>query len=106
MKTIHRYVLKTQDRQEIITHRQAQFMSVAVKPGDHNVSLWALVDTSVRQVSRTVRIVGTGNPIVADHGDPPFGFVGTACIDFGGPVLCWHVFVELEHVLSEAVAKL
>jgi hypothetical protein len=95
VKTIHRYSLLAQDKQEVITHAGAQFLSVAVKPGDRNVSLWALVDTSKSQVTRTVCIVGTGNPIDVDYNEPDFGFVGTACIDYGGPVLCWHVFVEM-----------
>jgi hypothetical protein len=95
VKTIHRYSLLAQDQQEIITHAGAQFLSVAVKPGDRNVSLWALVDTSKPQVTRTVCIVGTGIPIDSDYNEPNFGFVGTACVDLGGPVLCWHVFVKM-----------
>lgn len=98
MKTIHRYVLRTQDEQEVETHEGAQFLSVACKPGEASVSLWAIVDTSKFKVTRTVRIVGTGNPLNERAGDPDFNFVGTACADYGSTVLCWHVFVEAAHV--------
>lgn len=90
MLTIYRYGLRFADAQEVEMPAGAHVLSVGVKQGDGEISLWASVFTTRPRVLRTVYIIGTGNPLPAHVADAQF--VGTV-IDH--PVgLVWHVFVE------------
>lgn len=86
MRTIYKYSLAVVDRQSIYMHVDAQILAVADQYG--SLQLWALVDTSLPMRSRTILIVGTGNP--ADHIFPEHKHIGSVIMS--GGALMWHIF--------------
>ena len=85
-RRIWKWTIRLVDEQTIHVPVGASPLDVQVQ-GDHLV-LWALVDATAPSELRTVRIVGTGNPVQ----DDPGVYVGTVQIHGGS--LVWHVFME------------
>jgi len=87
MKTIHRFpLLPSSAGRDIVLEipRQAEVLSIGIRPLDNVPSLWALVSDGYDVCLRTFRIYGTGWMLP----DNPGEYVGTFMV---GPMV-WHVF--------------
>ena len=82
MITIFKYELKITDEQKIDIPEGAKILSVQMQ-GD-TPCLWAMVNTKNKLESRSIAIIGTGNPCWC----PEWDFVGT----IQERVFVWHVF--------------
>lgn len=81
-KRIFKYPLEITDTQEISMPAGAKILSVANQRG--MLCLWALCDPKAKRDSRTIEIVGTGNP----WDDRDSVFIGSVVIE----PFVWHVF--------------
>lgn len=87
MKTIWKFELKVDGRQEIDLPEGAQIMSVQEQHG--SLCLWAMCEHGAIPKRRTIRIYGTGHAVSdADR----LTFIGT--VQMRGGVLVWHVFEQ------------
>lgn len=93
MRTIYRYELAIKDRPMVDMPRGAVVLPVPPCARNRDsIEIWALVDPEAPPVSRSFRIVGTGNPMPEVCGP----FVGTVMTH--GGMYVWHVF-EAEPVI-------
>ena len=83
MKTIYKYAIGITDEQAVTMPRGAKILSAGLDP-QGNPCVWAEVDTDEKDISVTIEIFGTGNPI-QPH---PRKFIGT----FVDDVFVWHVY--------------
>ena len=88
LRTIHKYLLKITDQQDIEMPHLAQILCVQMQDG--HLYIWAMVDDEAPMDSRTIRIIGTGNPI--DDGNW-LNYIG-AVQEFDGELI-WHVFERM-----------
>lgn len=96
MRNIYRYTLRMTDLNEVMMPRGAQILSVQIREDSRddpmaNPQLWALVDTTQPNVTRTIGIHGTGHDMdrwLALY--PAFKFISTFQV-FGGR-LVFHAF--------------
>jgi hypothetical protein len=86
MKTIHRFPLAANPRQDVVLEmpRDSLVLSVGIRPLDGVPSLWVLINDFNDVCRRTFRIWGTGWAMTNDPGK----YVGTFMV---GPMV-WHVF--------------
>lgn len=82
---IYKYTLEVTDEQTFDMPIGAKMLSVQVQNGA--VVMWVLVNELAEDEPRTVRIFGTGHPIIGKPGD----YVGTVQLHNGA--LAFHVFV-------------
>lgn len=83
---IWKYELAVTDRQDIEMPERAELLSVGSQR--ESVCLWAMVDASIdRRKTRTIEIIGTGNPVYQDMGVGRT-FIGTVIDE----PFVWHVF--------------
>lgn len=84
MKTIYKYKLEVTDEQKVIMPEGSKILSVGNQGS--NICIWAVIDTTMANVNRLIRMHGTGHPLdmLVERGK----FIGTVVID----VLVWHVF--------------
>lgn len=95
MRTIHKYVLKITDSQEIVVPEGTAFSHVGVQKD--SLCLWAEVrDTDAQPMKRIIRIFGTGNPVDVDFMD--MFHLGTVQM---GPFV-WHVYEQHEYLVDVA----
>jgi hypothetical protein len=57
---------------------------------DHGIDLWTVARTGAQDITRTIYVVGTGNPM-PDPGPMGMDFIGTVVTPSG---LIWHVFAD------------
>lgn len=86
-RTIWKWTLAVTDVQAFDMPKGAKILSVQVQGG--MPQLWAYVDPTEPRVTRTIRIIGTGHPIITHPGD----YIGT--FQMGGGALVFHVFESL-----------
>ena len=86
MLVVHKFPLRTTDRQEIYLPVSAKVLTVQVQHG--TPCLWALVDEDADLTKHSLTIVGTGHP-VGSVGE----YIGTYQLDSGA--LVFHVFNSL-----------
>lgn len=84
MKTIWKYVLQLEEKQNFDMPIGAEILSCGLDPMGQ-ISIWAMVDTEKDYIGRQIVIVGTGNPV-------PTGlkFIGSVT---QGPFM-WHIFTN------------
>lgn len=87
MKTIWKFPLAVQDRQDIQVPEGASFLSVKTQNG--SLCLWAIVDPSQPKQRRTIEILGTGHKLDESERE----YIGTAIMADGA--LVWHIFERL-----------
>lgn len=83
--TIWKYELDITDRQILLIPKNAEILNVGIQ--GKTLCLWALVNPDRKKQSRTIEIIGTGNPI-SNEGLPTRDYIGSAVID----PFVWHVF--------------
>lgn len=84
MKTIYKYLLKTEDYQLINIHKNAKLLTVQIQQGVP--CLWALVETDEKTEDINILTRGTGHRII----ETDIEYVGTYQLLGGG--LIFHVF--------------
>ena len=84
MKKVFKYKLEILDYQEIELPIDSQILSVQMQ--HKQLCLWALVNPSNPKQIKTIRVAGTGHPII----DTNLKFIGTVQQLKGH--LIWHVF--------------
>lgn len=84
MKTIYKYTLELNDRQEIVMPALAEILCVQMQDG--KAHLWAEVESNATKYTRIIGIFGTGNPIPSN----PKAYIGTIQIPLHG--LVFHVY--------------
>jgi hypothetical protein len=83
MRTIFKYPVGVIDVQKIELPKGARILCVQEQNG--TLCLWAEVETPSKTTTRTIEVIGTGNPIsMVDNRI----YIGTAQIDG----LVWHVY--------------
>lgn len=87
MKRIYKYELKLTDIQVIAMPEGAEILSVQQQ--GENLQLWALVDVSMPDVQRKIRIIGTGNPVANEI------LVHISTFQMHGGALVFHAFESL-----------
>lgn len=92
MRSIYKYVLPIGDIVPVTMPEHAVLLSVAEQNGA--LCLWAEVDPSNREVTREIRLRGTGHPL-GDEGR----YVGTVAMTYG---LVWHVYDQPEKARERA----
>lgn len=87
METVYKYELAPLERQVVEMPRGAKVLSFHAN--DDRPCIWALVETEMPTVGKTVYLVGTGRPIP----DSPteLRFIGTAL--FHGDTVVYHLFI-------------
>ena len=85
MITVYKYVIPLVDQPRLRMPRKADILSVGEQLGQ--LVLWARVDTDYPDVTRALRVYGTGHPAPDAQ---IHQFVGTVQTDGGS--LVWHVF--------------
>lgn len=83
--TVWKYPLELTDVQTLEVPRGARFLSAGKDPAGQ-LCVWVFVELISAKITRTVRIVGTGNPTDANR----HSFLASV-VD--GPFV-WHVFVD------------
>jgi hypothetical protein len=95
MRTIYKYRLTPDDKQNIQMPSDARIRCVNTQPAqagkEDNIHLWAEVDTASKETSRTIRIFGTGHAMPDDRA---LRYIGTIQLYTGK--LVFHVYEELE----------
>jgi hypothetical protein len=91
MKTIHKYPLQITALQNLRLPVEARLLSAQFQ--GPTLMLWVLLDTdpSLELVFRTIRIIGTGNPI-DDVNTDHLAFIATAQDTYFN--LVWHIFEQ------------
>ena len=85
MKAVFKYALKVADEQKLTLPANAEILSVANQ--NENIVLYALVDTTVRELrNHTIYIYGTGHVVCGED----IAFIGTVVLHSGR--LMFHVF--------------
>ena len=83
MKTIWKYELNAEGKQEIQLPLGAKFLTVQIQ--NDKPCLWALVDTEVPKITETILIFGTGHAVTGEG-----EYLGT--YQLHGGILVFHVF--------------
>lgn len=84
MKTIYKYILEFDKKQQIELPLDAEMLSVQLQNGQ--ICLWAKVSTTLPKIKRVIHIYGTGHHIEEDN----LSYIGT--VQDGGYVL--HIFIK------------
>lgn len=84
MITIHKYLLKVADNQNVLMPKDAEILSAQVQKAD--VYIWARVDDVKEKVSRRIIIRGTGHTCYLEDGK----FIDTFQLSDG--MFVFHVF--------------
>jgi hypothetical protein len=84
MMTIWKYSLTLLDEQQIQIPEGAKILSVQIQ--NDEICIWALVDTERPKETRSIGIIGTGNPCWC----PNWNYIGTVQQD----AFVWHIFIN------------
>ena len=90
MKTIHKYPIRTSDKQVVVTHKGFKPLYVNYD-GKNRLCLWGVVNTDAKEIQAHIYVVGTGNPLP----DVEMDYVGSVKDTTTNPefAFIWHIFV-------------
>jgi hypothetical protein len=93
MRTVYKYPLKLVETQTIEMPRQCAMLTVQIQAGE--ICLWAEVVLDGKVEARTIRLVGTGNPM--PEGTVYLAYIGTVQM----LPYVWHIYEELPEESDE-----
>jgi hypothetical protein len=88
MRTVYKYPLQLIETQTIIMPRQSAMLTVQLQKGE--MCLWVEVVLDGQVQARTIRLVGTGNPM-PEGKEVYLAYIGTVQM----LPYVWHVYEEL-----------